>query len=161
MIDNDAMGHVKRKKRESIPNWLLVSMPSILFWFAWEPMPFTPLVFVAFAPLFLLAYRGRKMSGWKHFVLLFSSLLLWNILTTWWVWFASDVGAVAMLLLNSFFMFLPFGLWRMWQRLTPLKGNVVGDLIIFLLVFGCCTNSRTIAGICRGHGCVWAMPLAG
>lgn len=121
MIDNDAMGHVKRKKRESIPNWLLVSMPSILFWFAWEPMPFTPLVFVAFAPLFLLAYRGRKMSGWKHFVLLFSSLLLWNILTTWWVWFASDVGAVAMLLLNSFFMFLPFGLWRMWQRLSPLK----------------------------------------
>jgi apolipoprotein N-acyltransferase len=76
---------------------------------------------VAFAPLLLLAHRGRQTGGWKHFGLLFLSLLLWNITTTWWVWYASDVGAIAMLLMNSFFMFLPFGLWRMWQRLGPLK----------------------------------------
>jgi apolipoprotein N-acyltransferase len=105
----------------AISTWWLVILPANLFWLAWEPMPFTPLVFVAFAPLLLLAHRGRNMGGWRHFGLLFLSLLLWNITTTWWVWFASDVGAIVMLLLNSFFMYLPFGLWRMWHRLAPRK----------------------------------------
>ena len=107
-------------KRIISTGWLVI-LPSILFGLAWEPMPFTPLVFVAFAPLLLLAHRGRKMGGWRHFGLVFLSLLLWNITTTWWVWFASEVGAVAMLLMNSFFMYLPFGLWRMCQRLLPRK----------------------------------------
>ena len=115
------MGIIDRSRLMRIPSWLLVVLPAILFGLAWEPMPFTPLVFVAFAPLLLLAHRGRQTGGWKHFGLLFLSLLLWNITTTWWVWYASDVGAIAMLLMNSFFMFLPFGLWRMWQRLGPLK----------------------------------------
>lgn len=115
------MGIIERGRLMRIPSWLLVVLPAILFGLAWEPMPFTPLVFVAFAPLLLLAHRGRQTGGWKHFGLLFLSHLLWNITTTWWVWYASDVGAIAMLLMNSFFMFLPFGLWRMWQRLAPLK----------------------------------------
>lgn len=121
MTKNENMGIIERGRLMRIPSWLLVVLPAILFGLAWEPMPFTPLVFVAFAPLLLLAHRGRQTGGWKHFGLLFLSLLLWNITTTWWVWYASDVGAIAMLLMNSFFMFLPFGLWRMWQRLAPLK----------------------------------------
>jgi apolipoprotein N-acyltransferase len=121
MTKNENMGIIDRSRLMRIPSWLLVVLPAILFYLAWEPMPFTPLVFVAFAPLLLLAHRGRQTGGWKHFGLLFLSLLLWNITTTWWVWYASDVGAIAMLLMNSFFMFLPFGLWRMWQRLGPLK----------------------------------------
>lgn len=120
MTKNENMGIIERGRLMRIPSWLLVVLPAILFYLAWEPMPFTPLVFVAFAPLLLLAHRGRQTGGWKHFGLLFLSLLLWNITTTWWVWYASDVGAIAMLLMNSFFMFLPFGLWRMWQRLAPL-----------------------------------------
>jgi len=115
--EKSKQGTMTKPKRISL--LLLVILPSILFWLAWEPMPFTPLVFVAFAPLLMLAHHARKMGGWQHFGLVFLSLLLWNITTTWWVWFASDVGAVAMLLMNSFFMFLPFGLWRMWARLSP------------------------------------------
>jgi apolipoprotein N-acyltransferase len=107
-------------KRTISTGWLVI-LPAILFGLAWEPMPFTPLVFVAFAPLLLLAHRGRSMGGWRHFGLVFLSLLLWNITTTWWVWFASEVGAVAMLLMNSFFMYLPFGVWRIWHRLAPRK----------------------------------------
>ena len=117
------MTAVVLQKRVNYPTWLLVVLPSILFWLAWEPMPFTPLVFLAFAPLLLLAHRGRQTSGWNHFGLLFLSLLLWNITTTWWVWYASDVGAIAMLLMNSFFMYLPFWVWRFWQRKAP-KGYV-------------------------------------
>jgi apolipoprotein N-acyltransferase len=79
-------------------------------------MPFTPLVFIAFVPFFYLAEWGRSTSKGKNFGVLFSALMLWNISTTWWVWFASDVGAIAMLILNSLLMFIPFGLTRWLQR---------------------------------------------
>jgi len=91
-------------------------LPALLFWLAWEPMPFTPLVFIAFVPFFYLAEWGRSTSKGKNFGVLFLSLMLWNISTTWWVWFASDVGAIAMLILNSLLMYLPFGLSRWLQR---------------------------------------------
>ena len=91
-------------------------LPALLFWLAWEPMPFTPLVFIAFVPFFYLAEWGRSTSKGKNFGVLFLALMLWNISTTWWVWFASDVGAIAMLILNSLLMYLPFGLSRWLQR---------------------------------------------
>lgn len=119
MTKNDHIHGVERIKGMTLPTWLLVVLPAILFGLAWEPMSFTPLVFVAFVPFLLLAYRGMKDKGLPYFGRLFLALMLWNIATTWWVWFASDVGAIAMLLMNSFFMYLPFGFWRMWHKRAP------------------------------------------
>jgi apolipoprotein N-acyltransferase len=110
---NDRTADVKFNRLKLI---VCVFLPALLFWLAWEPMPFTPLVFIAFVPFFYLAEWGRSTSKGKNFGVLFSALLLWNISTTWWVWFASDVGAIAMLILNSLLMYLPFGLSRWLQR---------------------------------------------
>lgn len=95
---------------------LLVLLPGILFWFAWEPMPFTPLVFLAFVPLFGLSNKLKMGRFAPYFFYIFLALLFWNGLTTWWVWFASDVGAIVMLVLNSLLMFIPFGLLRWFER---------------------------------------------
>ena len=110
---NDRTADVKFNRLKLI---VCVFLPALLFWLAWEPMPFTPLVFIAFVPFFYLAEWGRSTSKGKNFGVLFLALMLWNISTTWWVWFASDVGAIAMLILNSMLMYLPFGLSRWLQR---------------------------------------------
>ena len=110
---NDRTADVKFNRLKLI---VCVFLPALLFWLAWEPMPFTPLVFIAFVPFFYLSEWGRSTSKWKNFGVLFLALMLWNISTTWWVWFASDVGAIAMLILNSLLMYLPFGLSRWLQR---------------------------------------------
>ena len=110
---NDRTADVKFNRLKLI---VCVFLPALLFWLAWEPMPFTPLVFIAFVPFFYLAEWGRSTSKGKNFGVLFLALILWNISTTWWVWFASDVGAIAMLILNSLLMYLPFGLSRWLQR---------------------------------------------
>ena len=110
---NDRTADVKLNRLKLI---VCVFLPALLFWLAWEPMPFTPLVFIAFVPFFYLAEWGRSTSKGKNFGVLFLALMLWNISTTWWVWFASDVGAIAMLILNSLLMYLPFGLSRWLQR---------------------------------------------
>lgn len=110
---NDRTADVKFNRLKLI---VCVFLPALLFWLAWEPMPFTPFVFIAFVPFFYLAEWGRSTSKGKNFGVLFLALMLWNISTTWWVWFASDVGAIAMLILNSLLMYLPFGLSRWLQR---------------------------------------------
>ena len=110
---NDRTADVKFNRLKLI---VCVFLPALLFWLAWEPMPFTPLVFIAFVPFFYLAEWGRSTSKGKNFGVLFLALMLWNISTTWWVWFASDVGAIAMLILNSLLMYLPFGLSRWLKR---------------------------------------------
>lgn len=110
---NDRTVEVKFNRLKLI---VCVFLPALLFWLAWEPMPFTPLVFIAFVPFFYLAEWGRSTSKGKNFGVLFLALMLWNISTTWWVWFASDVGAIAMLILNSLLMYLPFGIIRWLQR---------------------------------------------
>ena len=110
---NDRTADVKFNRLKLI---VCVFLPALLFWLAWEPMPFTPLVFIAFVPFFYLSEWGRSSSKGKNFGVLFLALMLWNISTTWWVWFASDVGAIAMLILNSLLMYLPFGLSRWLQR---------------------------------------------
>ena len=102
---------------------ICVVLPAILFWLAWEPMPMTPLVFVSFIPFYWLLDWGYTVGKGKNFIVLFLTLLLWNISTTWWVWFASDVGAIAMLILNSVFMFLPFGITRWLHRQKWFKWN--------------------------------------
>ena len=110
---NDRTADVKLNRLKLI---VCVFLPALLFWLAWEPMPFTPLVFIAFVPFFYLSEWGRSTSKGKNFGVLFLALMLWNISTTWWVWFASDVGAIAMLILNSLLMYLPFGIIRWLQR---------------------------------------------
>ncbi len=110
-------------------------LPALLFWLAWEPMPFTPLVFIAFVPFFYLAEWGRSTSKGKNFGVLFLALMLWNISTTWWVWFASDVGAIAMLILNSLLMYLPFGLSRWLQRKKWFKWDAKWLFIALWLLY--------------------------
>ncbi|MSP57733.1 MAG: apolipoprotein N-acyltransferase [Flavobacteriaceae bacterium] len=108
--------HIKKDVFSRIPLILWIFFPGLFFWLAWEPMPITPLVFIAFVPLFYISAKLLHRSGWRYFGALFLSLFFWNICNTWWVWFASDIGAVTMLFINSMLMLLPFSLFRLHAR---------------------------------------------
>ena len=80
-----------------------------------------PLALLSFTPLFLIDELCRRErlrgAGWYGFV----ALLLFNIATTFWVWFVSPAGAIAALGLNSLFMFILYALFR-WSRKLCKKG---------------------------------------
>jgi apolipoprotein N-acyltransferase len=99
-----------------LPLWIWVILPSLLFWLAWHPISLTPLLFVSFLPFIVLSNRLFDQKGYKYFGLLYLSLLGWNLTTTWWVYYASSWGAIAMLILNSIFMLFPFGILRRLKR---------------------------------------------
>lgn len=67
------------------------------------------LIFIAFVPLlaWLEAYRHKRISGLQLWVAHYIAFLLWNLLTTWWIWNASPGGMLAACFANALLMSLP------------------------------------------------------
>lgn len=71
---------------------------------------------VAFLPL-LAAERIATENGIRHFGLCYySGFLLWNIVATWWIWYATPAGTVAAIILNSLQMAVVFRLFRFLRK---------------------------------------------
>ncbi len=77
--------------------------------------PFTggifPLAFVAFVPLILINLElNKKKKGrfFKRFGYNYLYFLIFNLITTWWIYYASEGGMYMAVLCNSLLMTLPF-----------------------------------------------------
>lgn len=80
----------------------LTSLSGLLLCLAWPPLPTGFLLFIAWMPLL---YVYQQSSSFKSFILpLLSTLLLWNIGTTWWIGNAHWIGAVSATLVNTALM---------------------------------------------------------
>lgn len=113
-------------------NLVLAVLGAILLWAAWPTSTFTFLIFFAFIPL--LAIENKKQSSFKFFGITYLHMLLWNALTTWWIYHASLVGAAMAIFANSLIMCLPWLLMRLTKnRLGDVAGYV--SLIAFWLSF--------------------------
>ncbi|MBR6775301.1 MAG: apolipoprotein N-acyltransferase [Bacteroidales bacterium] len=116
----------------------LAILSGLLVAAAWPTRGFTPLIFIAFVPLiFLQDYIGDDSNDDKGniFGLSFLAFLVWNSLTTWWVWNSTAAGAVAMLLLNSSFMATTFWLYHYTRKKIFNNKKGFFFLILFFLAF--------------------------
>ena len=116
----------------------LAVLSGLLIAAAWPVRGLAPLAFVAFIPLLFLQDRiGDKENPEKGsvFWLSFLTFLVWNGLTTWWVWKTTAIGTIGMIVLNSLFMTTVF--WAYHFVKTRLYDNKKGYyiLIIFVLAF--------------------------
>jgi apolipoprotein N-acyltransferase len=107
-------------------------LPGLLFYLAWPPKDFFFLSFIAFIPLFLLEKETEHSKGFGW--LTYATLLFWNILTTWWVWYASPAGSIAMLLANSALMLLPWIGYRKAKQSLG-EGKAFFAFVTFWLLF--------------------------
>jgi len=102
---------------------LLALIGGTLLSIGWPPLTYTPLLFVAWIPLL---WMEEKVKGkWLFLGLTYLHLLIWNILTTWWIWHASGPGAIAAIVTNSLLMCLP---WMGYRYLKNRKGIRFGLL---------------------------------
>ncbi len=107
-------------------------------WLAWPARGFAPLLLVALLPILFLENRillqkqvGIKVKLFKWNYL---SFLIFNLLTTWWIYFASDWGMVMAVTCNALFMSTVFQLFH----LTRLRfGDRIGyfSLICYWTAF--------------------------
>jgi apolipoprotein N-acyltransferase len=97
-------------KTSSLYLFTLALLCPLLLWLAWPPLPTNFVIFFAFVPFLLLEEQltiQSKVPQLKIVLFSYFVFLLWNILTTWWIWYASDVGAILAIVLNSMLMTLP------------------------------------------------------
>ncbi len=116
----------------------LALLSGLLIAAAWPTKGFTALIFIAFVPLiFLQDYIGDKKNNTNGniFLLSFLAFLVWNSLTTWWIWNSTPAGSVATILLNSSFMATTFWLYHFTRTNIFKNKNAYFLLIIFFLAF--------------------------
>ena len=123
----------------------LALLSGLLIAASWPTHGFTALIFIAFVPLIFLQDNSQRstVNGQQStvnkksniFGLSFLTFLVWNSLTTWWVWNSTPAGSIAMILLNSTFMAATFWLYHFTR--TKVFHNKGGFflLILFFLSF--------------------------
>ncbi len=103
-----------------------------LLFAAWPVSPLTLFICIAWAPLLYISDAVNKRTAFFGYTYL--SVLLWNIGTTWWIWNSTDIGTIAAILTNSFFMCLP---WWGYQLFKLRYGKRIGyfSLVAFWMCF--------------------------
>ena len=117
----------------------LALLSGLLIAASWPTNGFTPLIFIAFVPLiFLQDYKTTSQQDKKKdniFLFSFLTFLVWNSLTTWWVWNSTPEGTIAMILLNSTFMATTFWLYHFTRKKIFHNKGGFFLLILFFLAF--------------------------
>jgi len=111
----------------------------VLLSIAWPERGFPGFLFIGFVPLlFIEDFISTKPEQFSKFSALFYSypgFLLWNGLTTWWIYNSTGIGAIMAIVLNSLFMSIVFQLFHYSK--TKLKNRFAGycALIFYWIAF--------------------------
>jgi apolipoprotein N-acyltransferase len=83
---------------------------------AWPERGFPGLLFIGLVPLLLIEdiiSKNRDRFGkFSVFLYTYPAFFLWNVLTTWWIYNSTGIGAVLAITLNSLFMATIFQLFH-------------------------------------------------
>ena len=102
----------------------------LLLAFSWTSIGVFPLIFFAFLPLLMLeekAEKGKSVFGYGFF-----TFLIFNLITTYWVWHATAVGSVVAFLLNSLLMAFAFYVFHKIKRATKPRLGYLAFIVCWL-----------------------------
>ncbi len=99
---------------------LLSILSGLLTGFGWPEYGFTPLLFICWVPLLWMSEelinRREEFSRYTGFFYTYPGFMVFNLLTTYWIWNATPLGAVLAWVLNSAVMSLAFSLYFMCRK---------------------------------------------
>src|SRR5690625_5875813 len=115
-------------------NFLLATLTGAILALSLPTYGFPLLIFFAFVPLlyveFLLRNNKEKKSGRKVFFLTYWSFFIWNVITTYWIYFSTEIGGIFAVLVNSLLMTLVVMVFhKVAKRVNFLAG------VVFLTTF--------------------------
>lgn len=126
------------KKRSGIQGMALSILSGLLFSAAYADWGLGWISLIALVPLLmvenLVSDRDNGLRGSYMFLAAFTAFLVWNVISTFWVWFATAPGAVFALIANSLFMTVLFFLFHK-VRLRMGRNEAYVALIAFWLAF--------------------------
>lgn len=96
-------------------NILLALLCAGLLSAAWPTWGFAPLAFIGLIPLLLIEDCIAQGGNGKLFWLSFLAFIVWNVVTTWWIW-NSTPAAIAAWILNALFMAIVFNVFHLTKK---------------------------------------------
>lgn len=116
---------------------LLAVLSGVLLSLAWPARGFPFLLFIAFVPLLYIEdfIAKNKHNFIKSSVLFYAyiAFIVWNLLTTWWIYYSTLFGAAMAIILNSLFMAFTFFIYHLIRR-TVFKSRGGYYVLIFLWI---------------------------
>lgn len=104
-------------------NIVLALVSGILLAIAWPTYGVTFFIFFALVPLLFAEKKIRtnyKHTKVKILIISYLSFLIWNMITTWWIWYSTKLGAVFAILANTLLMSITFLLYHVVaKRMSP------------------------------------------
>lgn len=125
-------------KLQDRPSYLFILslLCGALLYLGWPTKPTAFILFFAFVPLLLiedhLSNSTLKRKGFKFFGYSYVALLIWNILTTWWIYNASPGGGIFAIAANAFLMTLPLMLFFYTKKVTNLALGLTSFVLYWL-----------------------------
>lgn len=93
-------------------NIILALSSGLILALSWPTNGFSPLSFIGFVPLlyaeFDIRQHNLRRKNLKIFGLAYLSFFIWNVITTYWLYFSTPFGGVFAILANSLLMSLVF-----------------------------------------------------
>lgn len=119
-------------------NLFYAILSGLLLALAWPTYGFPVLLFFGFVPILYLEYKLRSSNAqfFKLKVLGYSyiSFVIWNLITTYWLYFSTPFGGAFAILVNSLLMALVFLLYHIVAKRTNFKASSA-FLICLWIVF--------------------------
>lgn len=120
----------------NIKSWLLALSSGVMLAISWpETLGITFLIFLGFSNLLRLEdqlSKSHKQPGKAVFGFAYLTFFVFNLITTWWIYFASAWGAVAAIVFNSLFMAVVFWLFHITKQKVGRKEGYIALLIYWL-----------------------------
>ncbi len=99
----------------------LATLSGVLLALGFPPFPLTFLMFIAFVPLLMveqaIADQQAGPAKWEVFKYSYHAFVIWNVLATYWVANTAFVAGFVAMMLNSFFMTIPFVLFHQTKKM--------------------------------------------
>ncbi|MEO1052971.1 MAG: apolipoprotein N-acyltransferase [Bacteroidota bacterium] len=97
---------------------LLPLLSTLLFWLAWPPMAAVICLFVAIVPLLFIHqfYKKQQLSAMKFLLLVYCTLVLWHLVTTYWLYNTTVTGTILIHLLNPILLTIPWWVFLIFDN---------------------------------------------
>ena len=116
-------------------NLFLAILSGILFSISWTTYGFPIFIFVAFVPLLLVEKNIRttyKNTKWRVFGYAFLAFLIWNFITTGWLYYADLFGMLFANLVNTLLMSLVFLMYHIFAKRFSQKWSLIFLISLWL-----------------------------
>ncbi len=95
-----------------LKSFILSIFSGLILGFSWPTYGITGLIFIGFVPLLYVLHLNKEKYSLSLFLYIYITFLIWNIISTNWLLYATLEGMLFAIIVNSFLMTIVFSLYK-------------------------------------------------